>query len=119
MVNVAVTAHGIQVTPKAVGVPGVVPVRVNQNLRAPVNQADHKAPAVVQVTIANLTSRNTKLFLEGPKSASEVIPAQGSGSFNRALPNGIYRFSSPASTGTARFAVGPSRVSSSGDVLTP
>jgi hypothetical protein len=36
-----------------------------------------------------------------------------------ALPTGIYLFSSPASSGTARLNVGLSRDSSSGDVLLP
>ena len=38
----------------------------------------------------------------------------GSGSFMMALPTGIYRFSSPASSDTALLNVGPSRVSSGG-----
>ena len=94
-------------------------MNISQNDDSPQNQADQKAPAVVAVTISNLTARKTELILEGPVDQTVPVTASGPGSFQRALPTGIYRLSSPASSGTARFAVGPSRVSASSDLLTP
>lgn len=119
VVSVSVADNEILVNPEIVGRPGEIPVNIDQNRNSPINQGDPKAPAVVSVAISNLTNRDTKLILEGPASFEEPLTANGSGSFQRALPTGIYRLSSPASTGTKRFAVGPSRVSSSGDLLTP
>lgn len=119
VVSVSVGDNEILVTPEIVGRPGEVPVNISQNENSPINQGDREAPAVVAVAISNLTNRDTKLVLEGPVDFEATLTANGSGSFNRALPTGIYRLSSPASTGTKRFAVGPSRVSSSGDLLTP
>lgn len=119
MVSVSVAEDEILVTPEIVGRPGEIPVNINQNENTPINQADPDAPAVVAVAISNLTNRDTRLVLEGPVDYVETLTARGSGSFQRALPTGIYRLSSPASTATKRFAVGPSRVSSASDVLTP
>jgi hypothetical protein len=119
VVSVTLNEESIEVSPEAVGVPGESPVNINQNNLAPENQADPDTPLVVQVAISNLVPKNTRLILEGPAEAEEVLTASGSGGFNKALPTGIYRFSSPASAGTARLLVGPSRVSASGDLLTP
>lgn len=119
VVSVSIGEDAIEVSPKAVGVPGESPVNINQNQGAPENQADPDTPLIVQVAISNLVPRNTRLILAGPAKATEVLTASGSGGFKKALPTGIYRFSSPASAGTARLLVGPSRVSASGDLLTP
>ena len=74
---------------------------------------------MVNVAVANLTDRATTLRMQGPVSRVLALTPGGSGSFDMALPTGIYLFSSPASSGTARLNVGPSRVSSGGDVLLP
>jgi hypothetical protein len=104
---------------QGVGEPGARQPYLNQNRNAPQNQADRKAPAVVNVAIANLTDRATTLRMQGPVHRVVALTPGGSGSFNMALPTGIYLFSSPASSGTARLNVGRSRVSSGGDVLLP
>jgi len=119
VLSISISDDTIEVSPEALGVPGKVPVNISQNRDAPQNQGNRKAPAVVQVAISNLTNRNTELVLEGPVERSEALTATGSGSFQEAMPTGIYRVSSPASSGTARFVMGPSRVSASGDLLTP
>lgn len=119
VVSVSVSKNSIEVSPRAVGVPGQKPVNINQNRTAPRNQAKDGLPLEVNVAISNLVPRDTKLILEGPASVTEPLTASGSSKFKRALPTGIYRFRSPASSGTARLLVGPSRVSASGDVLTP
>lgn len=104
---------------RGVGEPGARQPYLNQNRNAPQNQADRAAPAVVNVAVANLTDRATTLRMQGPVSRVLALTPGGSGSFDMALPTGIYLFSSPASSGTARLNVGPSRVSSGGDVLLP
>jgi hypothetical protein len=124
VVSVSVGEDQIEATAaegSGVGEPGARQPYLNQNANAPQNQADRAAPAVVNVAIANLTGRATELVMEGPEGVNRTVPLTpgGSGSFNMALPTGIYRFSSPASSGTARLNVGNSRVSSGGDVLLP
>lgn len=102
-----------------VGEPGVRQPYMNQNANAPQNQADRKAPAVVNFAIANLTDRASTLRMEGPVSRRVAITPNGSASFDMALPTGVYRLTSPASTGSTLLTVGRSRVSSGGDVLLP
>lgn len=119
MVSVSIADDEILVSPEVLSLPGRKPVNISQNENAPINQADQEAPAIVQFAISNLTSKNTRMLVEGPVDATQVMTANGSGDFRRALPTGIYRISSPASSGTVRFAVGRSRVSSNGDLLTP
>ncbi|HMU26153.1 MAG TPA: hypothetical protein PKA56_08930 [Solirubrobacterales bacterium] len=104
---------------RGVGEPGPRQPYLNQNRTAPQNQADRKAPAVVNFAIANLTDRATVLRMQGEVSRTVALTPGGSGSFMMALPTGIYRFSSPASSDTALLNVGPSRVSSGGDLLLP
>ena len=119
VLSISIADDAIEVSPEALGVPGRVPVNISQNRDATFSQANPKAPLVAQVAISNLTSRNTEMVLEGPAERTQPLTGSGSGSFQVALPTGIYRISSPASSATARFAVGPSRVSASGDLLTP
>lgn len=124
VVSVSVSEDEIQATAAeggGVGEPGARQPYLNQNANAPQNQADREAPAVVNVAIANLTGRATELVMEGTSGVSRTVPLTpgGSGSFNMALPTGVYRFTSPASSGTGRLVVGRSRVSSGGDVLLP
>ncbi len=104
---------------RGVGEPGARQPYLNQNRTAPQNQADRRAPAVVRFAIANLTDRATVLRMQGPVERRVALTPGGSGSFSMDLPSGIYLFTSPASTGSARLNVGMNRVSSSGDVLLP
>jgi hypothetical protein len=57
--------------------------------------------------------------LEGPVNRVYPMPPSSPASFTAGLKTGIYRLSSPASSDTALLAVGPSRISSANDVLTP
>ncbi len=123
---VSVSVAGNQINAEAaagrgVGEPGARQPYLNQNRNAPQNQADRKAPAVINFAIANQTDRATVLTLQGPEGVVRRVPLTpgGSGSFMTALPTGVYLFSSPASSGTARLNVGLSRVSSGGDLLLP
>lgn len=122
VVSISVNDDQVDVEPAAgseVGEPGVRQPYLNQNWNAPQNQSDPEAPAVVNFAIANQTNRATVLHMQGPVERRVVLTRQGSASFNMDLPSGIYLFSSPASRTPARLNVGPSRVSSGGDLLTP
>ncbi len=122
VVSISVGADEIGAKPaegNAVGIARVRQPYLNQNANAPQNQADRKVPAVVNLAIANLTDQATKLVIEGPVERVVPLTANGSGSLNLAMPTGIYRISSPASSDTTLLAVGPSRVSSGGDLLLP
>ncbi|MBK5109956.1 MAG: hypothetical protein JJE10_01160 [Thermoleophilia bacterium] len=119
VISVAVTAKGVEVEPEAVGLPLERQPNINQNRTAPQNQAERGVPLDVKFALANATSVRGRLLLAGPIRRVEPLFANGSGSFTAGLPTGIYRLSSNLSRGTARLLVGPSRVSSSGDLLTP
>lgn len=118
VVSVSVSADSIEVAPRGIGLPGERTANVNQNLDAPQNQGD-RAPAVVNFRFSNLLRRQAPLVLEGPVDRTHPMPPASPGSFLVGLKPGIYRLSSPGSAGTARLLVGLSRVSSSGDLLTP
>ncbi len=117
--SISVTKSGITVTPEVIGKVGRLPVNISQNRTAPASQADPRRGAVVDARVSSLTGKPSRLFLEGPIDEVKPIPGNGTTSFQAELPNGIYRLSSPASRETVRFRVGPSRVSSATDVLTP
>jgi len=122
VVSISVAEDAIDATTAAgrgVGEPGARQPYLNQNRNAPQNQADRKAPAVVNFAIANQTNRATILHMQGPVDRRVTLTPSGSASFNMSLPTGIYLLSSPASTGTTRLEVGRSRVSSGGDLLLP
>lgn len=119
VVSVSVSEDSISVAPRGVGLPGQRTPNVNQNRTAPQNQGDRSEPAVVNFRTSNLIRREVPLLLEGPVERVYRMPPSSPGSFLAGLEPGIYRLSSPASRGTARLLVGASRVSSSGDLLTP
>ncbi|MEX0620740.1 MAG: hypothetical protein WD181_04095 [Solirubrobacterales bacterium] len=119
VVSVSVTAEAIEVAPRGIGLPGQLPVNLNQNWNAPVNQADPEDPAVVDFRISNITRLEAPLVLEGPVDKVYPMAPSSPASFTAGLRTGIYRLSSPASSGTALLLIGPSRISSAGDVLTP
>lgn len=115
----SVSDRSIEVAPLGVGIPGKQAINLNQNADAPRSQADPLAPLVINVRFSNLTDRDAVLALEGPVDRVIPMAANEPGGFTVGLKTGIYRFSSPASTGTRRLVVGPSRPSSAGDLLTP
>jgi hypothetical protein len=119
VVSVAVGSDAIEVAPRTIGLPGQVPININQNRDAPISQANPIDPAVVDFRISNMVRRAAPLVLEGPVDRIYPMEPASPASFTAGLKTGIYRLSSPASTGTALLVVGPSRVSSAGDVLTP
>jgi hypothetical protein len=119
VVSVSVTEDAIEVSPRGIGLPGQDPVNINQNRNAPISQASPAEPAVVNFRVSNVVRRAAPLVLEGPVDRVYRMPPSSPGSFTAGLEEGIYRLSSPASNGSALLVIGPSRVSSAGDVLTP
>jgi len=119
VVSISVTEDSIDVAPRGVGLPGQRTSNLNQNRNAPQNQGDRAAPAVVNFRTSNLIRQEVPLLLEGPVDKTYAMAPASPGSFLAGLEPGIYRLSSPASSGTALFVVGDSRVSSSSDLLTP
>jgi hypothetical protein len=119
VLSVSVSGGSIEVAPRGLGIPGEQAINLNQNADAPTSQADPLAPLIANVRFSNLTARDTRLVLEGPVDRVVPMAASAPGSFTVGLETGIYRFSSPASAGTRRFFVGPSRPSSASDLLTP
>ena len=119
VVSVSVSADAIEVAPRGIGLPGQLPVNLNQNQNSPINQANRADPAVVDFRISNIVRRAAPLVLEGPVDKIFPMTASAPASFTAGLKTGIYRLSSPASADTALLIVGPSRISSAGDVLTP
>ena len=117
--SISVMSSGITVAPEEVGKVGQRPVNISQNRTAQITQANRQRGAVVDVRVSSLTGQPSRLFLEGPVEEVHPIPGNGTVAFQTELPNGIYRLSSPASDETTRFSVGPDRVSSATDVLTP
>lgn len=119
VVSVAITEDSIEVAPRGVGLPGQSPTNINQNRNAPENQGDRGTPLVVNLRVSNQIRRPVPLRLEGRVNRIYRLPPASPGSYLIGLETGIYRLSSPASLRSARLLVGPSRVSSSGDLLTP
>jgi len=117
--TVTIGRDAVDVSPERLGFPGERQQNISQNANAPQVEADRKAPFTVRGSIANLTRVNTELVLEGPVNRTVPITGSGSANFTAALPTGIYRLSSPASTGRTLITVGRSRNSSATDVLTP
>lgn len=119
VISVTIDRDEVNVEPGRAGAVGEHNPNLNQNHNAPQNQVGSDAPLEVNIAVANLTRRDTKLVLEGPSDHVETLTRSGSTSFTMSLPTGSYRISSPASGRSARFNVGRSRVSSGGDVLIP
>ncbi len=119
VVSVSVSEDSIEVAPRGIGLPGERTANLNQNRTAPQNPGDPAAPAVVNFRTSNLIRSEVPLILEGPVEKTYEMAPASPGSFLAGLEPGIYRLSSPASSGTARLLVGDSRISSSGDLLTP
>lgn len=119
VVSVSVSEEGIEVAPRGIGLPGQIPVNLNQNRNAPISQANPEDPAVIDFRISNIVDRAAPLILEGPVDKIFPMAPSSPASFTAGLRTGIYRLSSPVSSGTTLLVIGPSRVSSAGDVLTP
>lgn len=123
-VRLSVAIHGdsITVDPSRVGIGPEKSQLIEQNRAQPQPSIDSDKPLVVVFVSANLTTKDSKLVIHGPKdTASGLLVANGNGSFQTALPTGTYTVSAaglPAAK-PAKLMVGPYRASSQNDVLLP
>ncbi len=121
-VSVAISARDVSAQPSRVGeIDSGQAINQNAGQKEPTISDD--VPVIVAFTVANLTTKDHKLKIAGPKSyTSNTIIGNGTGSFKVALPTGLYFVSStggPDPSTAARFTVGSARSSSSNDVLLP
>ena len=121
-VSVAIEKNSITVTPSRIGEGPERTKLIQQNRKQAQPPIKTNEPLVIVFVAANLTPTNSKLEIHGPKdTASNLLVANGNGTFQAALPTGSYTLSAagiPAAT-PARLEVGSYRASSQNDVLLP
>ena len=121
-VSVAIQSDSITVTPSKVGLGPEKSKLIEQNEEQPQPSIRTKAPLTVVFVTANLTRTDSKLEIRGPKdTTSGLLVANGSGSYQTALPSGRYTITAADIPGAkaASLLVGPYRASSENDVLLP
>jgi hypothetical protein len=121
-VSVAIHSDSITVTPSQVGLGPEKSKLIEQNKDQPQPSIRTNAPLTVVFVSANLTRTDSSLEIRGPKDTSSgLLVANGSGSFQAALPTGRYTVGAADIPGAkpARFLVGSYRASSQNDVLLP
>jgi hypothetical protein len=121
-VSVTLTPRAITMQPPRIAVGPEPSQQIPQNQHAGQPPIRSKAPLDVVFVAANLTDSNAKLELHGPKNAtSGPFVANGTGTFQAALPTGAYtvRATGIAGAKPVSFTVGPYRSSSQNDVLLP
>jgi len=121
-VSVTLTPRAITMQPPRIAVGPEPTQQIPQNQHAGQPPVRSKAPLDVVFVAANMTNADSKLELNGPKSAtSGPLVANGNGSFQASLPTGSYTVRAAGISGAkpVRFTVGPYRSSSQNDVLLP
>ena len=117
-----VTRSAVIVQPARIGVGPEPTQQIPQNQHAGQPPIHTKAPLNVVFVAANLTDFDSHLEVRGPRNAtSGPLVANGNGTFQAALPTGIYTISAAdiPSAKPAQLTVGPYRASSENDVLLP
>ncbi len=121
-VSVAITGDAITVQPSKIGLGPEQSSQIPQNKGQAQPPIHSKAPLNVVFVSANLTTTDSKLRIQGPKTtASGPLVANGNGSYQVGLPTGSYTVSAEGIPGakTATLTVGPYRASSQNDLLLP
>jgi len=121
-VSVAIHSGAITVTPSKVGLGPEKSKLIDQNEEQPQPSIRTNEPLTVVFVSANLTRTDSSLEIRGPKdTGSGLLVANGSGSYQTALPTGRYTVAAADIPGAkpADFLVGPYRASSQNDVLLP
>jgi hypothetical protein len=121
-VSVAIHSDSITVTPPKVGLGPERSKLIEQNEDQPQPAIETDEPLTVVFVSANLTRTDSSLEISGPKDTSSgLLVANGSGSYQAALPSGRYTVGAADIPGAkpASFTVGPYRASSQNDVLLP
>jgi hypothetical protein len=121
-VSVAVDRDSITVTPARIGMGPEQSQQIQQNRNHAQPPIKTKEPLNVVFVTANLTPKDSKLEIKGPKDvASGLLVGNGNNTYQAALPTGTYTVSAADLPGskTATLTVGPYRASSQNDVLLP
>lgn len=121
-VSVAVDRDSITVTPARIGMGPEKSQLIQQNRDQPQPPIKTKEPLNVVFTTANLTPKDSKLEIKGPKDVtSGLLVGNGNNAYQAALPTGTYTISAADLPGSksATLTVGPYRASSQNDVLLP
>jgi hypothetical protein len=121
-VSVAIGKDSVTVTPSRIGVGPEKDKLIQQNRAQAQPPIDTDAPLNVVFVSANLTPTDSKLEIQGPKTAtSGLLVANGNSTYQAALPTGTYTVSAADIPGAkpATLVVGPYRASSQNDVLLP
>jgi hypothetical protein len=120
-VSVAVHDGSITVAPDRIGLGPDERQQVPQNKGQKQPDINTDAPLDVVFVSANLTTTESKLKIEGTKSAtSGLLVANGNNTFQVGLPTGVYRVSAEGiDAPPAKLVVGPYRASSQNDLLMP
>jgi hypothetical protein len=121
-VSVALQDDQLTVEPSRIGLGPERTKLIPQNEDQPQPAIRTKAPLTVVFVSANLTQKESKLEISGPKeTTSGLLVANGNGSYQTALPTGRYEITASGhpDAGSATLFVGPFRASSQNDVLLP
>ena len=121
-VSVAISSDSITVTPSKIGLGEERARQLEQNKDQAQPPIHTDAPLTVVFVAANLTDTDSKLEIRGPRDAtSNLLVANGNGSYQTALPTGSYTIAAADVPGakSAKLLVGPYRASSQNDVLLP
>jgi hypothetical protein len=121
-VSVAVNRDSITVTPARIGIGPEKSQLIQQNRHQGQPPIKTKKPLDIVFTTANLTPKDSKLEIHGPKDmTSGLLVANGNNAYLASLPTGTYRISAADLPGSkpATLTVGPYRASSQNDVLLP
>lgn len=121
-VSVTITRDAVTAQPPRVAIGPEPTQQIPQNQHTTQPQVPSRAPLDLVFVAANLTDFDSKLEIRGPKDArSGALVANGNGSFQTALPTGVYTLTAADIPGAkpARLTVGPYRTSSQNDLLLP
>jgi hypothetical protein len=121
-ITVSISEDSVDVSPGEIGMGGADQQKLSQNEGAEQAEIEEDVPQTVNFTISNTTDFDTALEIAGPaKRSSEPIVANGTGEYKVDLPEGSYLVGAadiPGAT-AGELVVGPTRFSSSNDLLLP
>ncbi len=122
-VSVAITDDAITVSPAQIAAGPAPTQQIPQNAHAGQPSVRSTAPLDVIFVAANLTDRESRLKVKGPKKSavSKPLIANGAVTLEAALPTGAYTITAAGipRAKQAKLTVGSYRSSSENDVLLP
>lgn len=122
-VSVSVGEKAITVQPPRIAIGPEPTQQIPQNREVEQPPVDSDAPLNVVLVAANLTDRDSRLEVRGPRKSagSRPLVAKGAVTLQTALPTGVYtvRAADIPDAEPGRLVVGPYRTSSENDLLLP